>query len=482
MKRNTLIILLVILTLVLTVPAALADMPTGGTSGIQVVNLDTSTATVTAVYYAEDGTSYTLDPQELANQGDSYTYYAEPTSADTFAGSAILSADKQIAAIANTGFSSNSAGAAYGGSNTGSTTVLLPLVTKAFGGQTTAIGVQNTDTASQVTAQVTYTPQTGDAVTVDYVLQPGASQIIDLATVTELADNWIGSASIAPADGTTPLVGSAMIYTSNFVYAYSGFTSTGTEWYLPLIRSGFAGALTGVQVVNAGATEVSVDIAYSGAIYDGYTLIDSSYTCTVNAVLPASSSITFYNLNSFNFDTVLGASSASVTEGECFDNGHTSFESTGGVFLGSAKITTNGNVAVVVNDVLGTTSSGAYNGATPAEAATSIISPLARVQFFGITSGTQVQNICTDAVTTQATYQTSSLSQNTTAPTLDPVEIAAGGSYTFFISDSTYAGWLGSLTVAVTGTNGSTTDCLVGITNDAPSSGDASVFNTFAMP
>lgn len=482
MKRNTLMILLVVLVLALTIPGALAQtFPTGGISGIQVVNLDSSSAVVTAAYYAQDGTQYTLQDQTLANQGDTYTYYSEPADASTFSGAAILSADKQIAAVANTAFG-NGAGGAYGGSNTGATTVLLPLVTKAYAGGSTAIGVQNTDTANSITAEITFSAQdaTKYSGTKTYTLPPGASQIIDLGLDADFEDSWIGSASVSPQDGSTPVVGSALVYTNNYVYAYSGFTATGTEWFLPLARAGFANLSTGIQVVNAGATDVSTTINYTGQIWPDYNAANATdYTCTVTATLPASGSITFYNAPTWPIASVLGASDGQITGGDCQTQNHATFSATGGMFLGSATITTNGEVAVVVNDADASgTTSGAYNGFLASDAAASIISPLARVAFANFTTGTQVQNICGTDVTVSTTYSTSSLSQNTTAPTLADQVIATGSSYTFYVAPGgDNDGWLGSLTAST-----SDGDCLVGITNDAIGGGDSSVFNTFAMP
>jgi len=478
MKNKTLLVLLIIAALLITVPTALAQGPTGGVSGIQVVNIDTSSATLSAVYYAEDGTPYTLADQTLAGQGDSYTYYAEPASASTFSGAAIVSSDKNIAAIVNTAFSSNGAGAAYDGFSAGATNVLLPLVTKNFAGGTTMFGVQNTDTANDITVNVTYTPQDGTkyAGTKTYDVKAGASVIIDLASDADLVE-WIGSASIAPADGSTPVVASAMIYTANYVYAYSGFTSTGTEWYAPLIRSEFAGLSTGVQVVNATATATAVTIEYTGAIYDAnFAVTVPSYTCSVSATLPGNSSITFYNAGAWPLNNVLGATDGAIVGGDCQTNGDATFGDAG-LFLGSAKITSAGDVAVVVNDANASgTSSGAYSAFQTADASGDIASPLARVAFAGLTSGTQVQNICATDVTVNGTYQTSPLSQNNTAPTVGPQTIPAGGSYTFYVNpDANTSGWLGSLGVTTTGGN-----CLVGITNDAPV-GDASVFNTVAI-
>jgi len=493
MKRNTLIILLVVLVLALTIPAALAQGPTfpsQGVTGVQAVNLDTSAVQIQATYYATDGTPYTLIPVDLANQGDSHTYYAEPGGDDsttqgtpaTFSGAAILSADKQIAAIANTFFGSNNASGAYGGSNSGSTSVTLPLVLGNYYGQTSAIGIQNTDTANDVNVTVTFSPQGGASFTQQHTIKAGASKILDMGLdTTSFPELWIGSATVTPDDGTTPLVASAMIYTNNFVYAYTGFTNTGTEWFLPLIRSDYAGLSTGVQVVSVGTANTVVTINYAGATYNSsYQVTNSNYTCTVEATLTGGSSITFYNAGSWGLADVIGATDGAITGGTCATDGDLSF-GVAGWFLGSATITTDGGqVAVMVNDANSAgTSSGAYNGFLASEAAASVISPLARVNLYGITSGTQIQNICGNSVEISSVYKTGNGSQNPTAPTVANQTLASLASYTYYIpTGGANDGWLGSLTVSTT--DGSS--CLVGITNDAPAGGDASVFNTFAMP
>jgi hypothetical protein len=349
-------------------------------------------------------------------------------------------------------------------------------------GQTSAIGIQNTDTANDVNVTVTFRPQGGTPFTQQHTIKAGASKIIDMGLdPTTFPDLWIGSATVTPDNGTTPLVASAMIYTSNFVYAYTGFTNTGTEWFLPLIRSEYAGLSTGVQVVSVGTANTLVTINYAGATYNSsYQLLDGNYTCTVTATLDAGSSITFYNAGNWGLADVIGASgSGAITGGTCATSGHLSFDDAGW-FLGSATITTDGgDVAVMVNDANAAgTSSGAYNGFLATDAAASIISPLARVNFYGITSGTQVQNICSNSVTVSSVYKTGNGSLTQTAPTVADQTLDSLASYTYYIpTGGTYDGWLGSLTVTTADGN-----CLVGITNDAPGSGDASVFNTFAMP
>jgi len=398
MKR-TFVVLVVILVLALSVPSALAQgpsFPPGGVSGVQVVNVGTGTATVGAVYYAEDGTKYTLPNQTLDNPGDSFTYFKQPADVDSFSGAAILSSDQEIVAIANTAFGSRGT-AAYGSASQGATSVLLPLALNNFFGQSTTIGVQNTDTQNSINVDVTYTPQGGSPTTQSHSIQPGASRIIHLAN-EGLADGFIGSATIAPQDGTTPIVASAMIYTQNYVYAYSGFTQTGTEYFLPLVRSAFAGTTTGIQVVDASNSNTQIQIAYTGFIDANSNFTQDSgeaYTCEVQATIAAGSSVTAFNGQNSAFTNVLGAvsGSTSVIGGTCQSQGHANFAAAGGPFLGAAKVTGDSAIAVVVNDAAGSTSSGAYNGYLASEASNSVVSPLARSGFAGLTTGTQVQNI-----------------------------------------------------------------------------------------
>lgn len=473
--------------------SAIPGAPEGGTTGVQVVNIGSSAANVQAVYYAEDGTQYTLPSQTLDNFGSSYTYFAEPSNEQSFSGAGILSSDQAIAAVVNTAFSSNK-GAAYEGS-AGSTEVLLPLVVRGFADVVSIIGIQNTDTTASVQVEVEFVPQGASSFTKNYTVQAGASQIIDLAQETGFnSDEWIGLAIVRPVDGSTPVAASVMNYSANFVYSYTGASETSDTNYLPLIRSGFAGNLTGISVVDANTAndgDTTITVEYSGAIYaadnqTGAPIIED-YTCTVQATLPDNESIVFYNSGATDFTTIFGGSdSATVTGGTCQTNNHANFDATGGLFLGSAKVTatgTNAAIASIVNDQSTSgISSGAYTGFLSSQAGSRVVSPLARNNFAGTTSGTQIQNISTNEVTIVATYATSSLSNNTSAPPSKQVTLAPGQSTTFFLpidwgSGSSETGWLGSVSVNVASGNGQ----IVGITNDSPA-GDASLFSTILAP
>lgn len=463
--------------------SALPSKPQGGTSGVQIVNLANDAATVQAVYYAENGQKFTLPPQKLDNFGSSYTYYAEPKNEQSFSGAGILSSNKSIAAIVNAVFADKK-GAAYEGS-AASTRVLLPLIVRGYAGVVSIIGIQNTNESAATKIQIEFVPQDGSSFTKEYTVQAGASKIVDLADMTDFnSEEWLGMAIVKPADGSTKVVASVMNYSEKYVYSYAGTSETSDTNYLPLIRSGFAGNLTGISVVDANTAndgDSTITVEYSGKIYVNGT--PSDYTCTVQAVLPDNKSIVFYNSGSTNFTKIFGGSgSATVTAGTCKTSNHANFDAAGGVFLGSAKVTaagTNVAIASVVNDQsLSGNSSGAYTGFLPSQAGSKVVSPLARNGFAGTTSGTQIQNISTSEITVEATYSTNTLSGNSSTPPSKQVTLASGQSTTFYLPQDWGAGsgetnWLGSVSVNVSQGNGQ----IVGITNDAPT-GDASLFST----
>ena len=121
-KKFTLLILILIVLIMAIFSSAIVfgqgessvQLP-NSVVGIQAVNLSSTSATVRAIYYAEDGTQYTLVDQILAEQGDNYTYYNQPTtSGGSFEGAVMLLSEANIAALANTVFADGSA-AAYSG-------------------------------------------------------------------------------------------------------------------------------------------------------------------------------------------------------------------------------------------------------------------------------------------------------------------------------------------------------------------------------
>ena len=463
---------------------AQAPWPTDpGNSGVQVVNITTSSGTVQALYIAEDGTQYTLPSQTLGG-GESYTWYAEPSSATSFRGAVQLSSDVQIAAIAKTEWPAGGAkgAAAYSGQDAGATTVVLPLLVIEHYGTTSAFSVQNTDLTNAIDVDLEFTPQGGTAINKTMHIEAGASTTWDMAFDSDFVDpqptsnwGWLGSVKIT---SSTPVVAAAHTThgASGFVYAYDGFSDlTQTKAYAPLVRHNFANLTTGIQVVDASGAGGTVQVVYTGfADANGNYVQDAGeeYTYTDSTALPAGSSVTFYQGSPY-----FNASSTTMPE----------------KFLGSAEITVSGAgaaIAVVTNDqsdpsYAGKQTSSAYSGFFDYQGSAALVTPLARNGFAHFTTGIQVLNIGGDSVNVNIAYTTSALSGNSTTPPAIPARaLGAGKSTTYYLpadwgSAAAHLGWLGSAEVTATGSGDVK---VVAITNDqdvATGAGDTAIFNNF---
>ena len=99
--NKKLLILVAAIALALLIPGAVMAQSPGGlsyTSGVQVVNLDSSTATIGLTYYNQDGSVAATAADTIAGNS-SKTYF--PIQAPTgFNGSLVVSSDKPITAIA----------------------------------------------------------------------------------------------------------------------------------------------------------------------------------------------------------------------------------------------------------------------------------------------------------------------------------------------------------------------------------------------
>jgi len=475
-KLSVLLSLLICLVIVVPVTAQTKSWPeAAGTSGVQVVNMDTGDANVMPTYVAEDGTVYAL-PSQVLGMGASYTWYAEPSSVATFRGAVMLSSDAPVAAIAKTEWATGGdlGAAAYSGKSAGALSVSLPLLVVEHYDTSSAVTVQNTDMDNAITVEIVFTPSGGTPFSRNMNIAAGASTTMDLAFDADFVDpapasnaGWVGSAVVSST--SVPIV--AAVHTTSqagqFVYAYDGFIAMDQMVaYAPLVRRAFFGFTTGIQVANVTGTAGTVTVEYSGEIWNADNT-KTPYTYTDTTSLPANDSVTFYQGSPY------------------FNNASQSMPDR---FLGSAKITVSAGaaIAVVVNDqnVAAGGASSAYSGFFAGEGSNMLVSPLARNAFASFTTGIQVQNVGSDEVSISIAYTTSPLSSNTATPPSGAARVLApGGSTTFYLpldwGDSvTENAWLGSAEVSATGTGEVS---IVAITNDqdtvVPVIGDTAIFN-----
>jgi len=457
-------------------PAAVALGQVGQgpfSSGIQIVNLGTSPATVTVIYYNPDGStateqtgpipaeqSVTFFPLGPAAQVSGWTGSDVPSG---FNGSVVISANQPVTAVSNLAAADFSYLDSYNGFSGGATSVTMPIIQRNNAGFSTWFAVQNAGT-SAASVSVSYTPGlSGSSATEGPVsIAPGASSIFNQSTNTALGDTFVGSATITSDRPVVLIVNQEQAAAgAKNISSYPGLTSTGAAptVQLPLIQGANAGFLTGVGVTNVGTAETTVTVSFGTNLVSG-GCTPGNYTQTLAA----------------------GAGFTKITQGGFGDQSFPGFDNC--TYVGSATITTSPeqNVVAVVNQLGGRFLS-SYAGFTASEATATVIAPLVQSNNGGFSSAFQLQNIgTTDATGVTVSYSANSQTQggnlcSTPAP-VTGITVPAGGSVTIqqssvFGTDFLSAGFTGCTYVGSATVNGPANSQLVAIVNQLGGSGDA---------
>lgn len=245
------------------------------TSGIQIVNLGTGTATVTVTYYNGDGTiateqtgpipanqSVTFFPLGNANQVSGWTGNPVPSG---FNGSVVISANQPVTAVSNLASADFTYLDSYNGFSAGSTTVTMPIIQRNNAGFSTWFAVQNAGT-SNATVNVSYTAGNAgtDATEAARTVAPGASTIYNQSGNNALGATFVGSATVTSDQPVVVVVNQEQANpASKNISSYPGLTTTdtGSEVELPLIQANNGGFLTGIGITAETATTVTVDFS-----------------------------------------------------------------------------------------------------------------------------------------------------------------------------------------------------------------------------
>lgn len=424
--KKFLIVLVAIAALMLTASLAAAQdgLPGAGwNSGQQIQNIDTSSGSIMFTAYDKDGNASACGSAKTLDPGESYTYLTDIdcTVAAGFIGSAVVSADVDIAAVVNV--NNKGVGAASGQYRGTSgldvaTTLSFPLIKSDHVGRTTTFFIQN---ASDLTNDITvvFTVNGVDYTeTYDDVPANAMVVVVPSAVGVPTGNNNIGGLTVT---GTQPLAGASLEHVtaasvSQNLQASKAFTPSeyDTTVYCPLLRNAYGSKLTttGLQVQNvttASTFNITVNYAYVGG---------GSKTVTVNNVGPGESA---------NF-----LQSVDLPAGT----------------LASATITAGGNIAAIVNDKATATDPQRVTtyACFGASSATSKINlPLVKEDFGGSvvnTTGIQVQNVGLSATTVTLVYNPDGGSAVTLSHT-DTIQ--PGSSKTFYrVANGGTAGLTGS--------------------------------------
>jgi hypothetical protein len=352
------------------------------TTGIQIVNLESTTATITLNYY--DSATGNLvatvpaagDPAQTIAGNSSKTYYPLIGVSAGFNGSMVISSDKQIAAISNLITPDYLYGAATTSFNAGSQTFNLPLVMCNNNGFNTFFNVQNAG-SNDAHITINYTPGSdGVSGSEPATIKPGAAKTFDqsvgsstvnCSTLAGPSGKFIGSATIS---SDVNIVASVMQLntTTSFrvMMGYNGIASGSTIINAPLIMANNNGFYTGIQIQNTGADPTTVTISYSPNTAGSFT--PTNDTCSLAA----------------NESCTRIQNSGQWT----------------GKYIGAATITNSAGqpLVAIVNQVseggggVGPFGS-SYEGFAPTSATSSVIAPLIMSNNSGFYTGIQVQNV-----------------------------------------------------------------------------------------
>ncbi|MFI0607403.1 MAG: hypothetical protein ACH37Z_05825 [Anaerolineae bacterium] len=371
----------------------LAGIQGAGGSGIQIQNLDASQdAQIVADFYNQKGSAaVTINRPNVAAGSAANIYLPTETSLTNGAYAAIISADRQIAAIARTDWSTSGGAAIYSNVIPGNE-ISVPLAAKGYSGQTTLASIQNTDTGQQATVTVEFF-KAGSAtalVSTQKNIGPGTSVTVDLgkdAAFSSVPAGTLGALVVKSAN--IPVGVQAFMDIENItkaVYAYEGVPAeqAAATLYAPLFRNDFYGT-SGISVVNPGTSPVQVTVTYvASAGIPGLGCTGQTVHGGKAFTIDAKSSAVFYQGNIAALPT--GASGLAP---KC---------------VGAAKIeATGGNILAIVNDAdLGKTAnspgagtSAAYNAFSAAAGAKKVALPLFRNKHtnLDLSTGIQAMNI-----------------------------------------------------------------------------------------
>jgi hypothetical protein len=428
MKKLGLALVVALLVAVFLVPAASAQSITW-TSGFQVQNLSSSTASIVVSYYNQNGSKNISDVSDTIAGMSSKTYF--PIAANPgFNGSVVISSDQPVVAIANTLGNSPQYAASTESFAEGSTSIKLPLIMKGNSGYYTWFNVQNAG-SSPASVTVQYVPgSSGNAYTAPAVtVQPGAAATFNQRDLANIGAKFVGSAVVT---SNQPIVATVMQVGETYrnMMGYNGFTAGSTTVSLPLVMANNSGYYTGIQVQNVGSASTQCTIDYGTNIGGSYNPPNEQATLSPN--------------QSATFIQAAGSWGSNK-------------------YIGSATITCGQQAVAIVNQVklIGVAVGTAYNGFDSSAATNKVSAPLVMANNNGYYTGIQVMNVGTSAATITVDYGTNTA--GTYNPPNETATIQPGDSYNSIQNAGAWTGqkYIGSMTV----TGGSSSDKIVMIVN-----------------
>lgn len=391
MKQASIIFLVLCLSLVSVgqVFAATTTVPGGPySSAMNIQNLGTAAATVTISYYNSLGQLENSSSHSIAIDDVLFVYVPNVVGLDSGEYSVVISSSEPVAAVSN--FSDADSGASFSGFTEGSTSWFIPSTYDDYYGYFSEIYAQNVSgSALNITLSI-YAPGSSTPVYSNTKSSVPANASVNWGQsgLTELLDDIAYSAKVT---ATGNIVAMANIFgsgaTAQQLYSYNGFPAGGKTFYTPAIYKNYYGWNAAIGIQNVSTTAANVTVTYSNGTFKDYVIQPSSATqiYVPNEALP---------------------------DGEF-----------------SAKITSDQDVAVMVNMSNSYNRAATYNGVKTATANVSV--PNVMKRYYNYSSSVTCQNLGTVATTMTINYANQP-GATKTSPSINP-----GSSWLIYLPNET---------------------------------------------
>jgi hypothetical protein len=334
-KQITISILILLAILFAGVTPAFAQLGQSDVSSFTIQNVDTSTATVTVMFYNDAGTLFTptvlnqgkTNPFTLA-PGESWEIYvpAIPTAQLPYGRySVVIESDVRVATIANLlGQGTVNFNGSYSGFSESASTFYLPGVVFNYYGWYSLISAQNVgSSAANITVNITCADGTTGTLSATGV-QPFASHHFVLKTDTPTgftaATKCNGSAVITSANPIVVTDNQSVPAVGN-TQSYSGVISGSPTVYAPALYNKYYGWDGSLNIQKIGAGNTTVTATYSDGGTSTCNLTDAVPGCLMYmpVVHPVTGKFAATITNSANLDLMVIANAANGKQAQTYN-------------------------------------------------------------------------------------------------------------------------------------------------------------------
>lgn len=441
MWKSVIVRICMIVSLAVSIPSLVASAQ-GGTwvTGLNIQNISSDQeASIRVDFFDTTGGSVAfLERTGILPGGGTSIYLPSESTIPYGTFSGVVASDQPVAAVVNNVNRDLRAGDSYMGTADAdlSQLVYAPLVFRNRNGYSSTIYLQNAHTVAQViTVSLFPNGASTPAVTKTYTVEANASAIADLSSAdySAFGESVFGAATVEGALGPVAAVvtyfrdkgtGPAAMVSGQ----YRGMASDNadTELYAPMIYKRHNSWDSGISVVNTTDASSQVTVTLTASEQSAW----AGTTVELTQVIDGREGGNFYLPD------------------------YAEIPSPG--FYGSAKITSEQPVLVIVNSVNYDTVQGAvgscYGAVTATEATSTIAGPLVFRAHADTDTGINIQNIGTGATTATMVFHRSGSTEEWSFS----IDVPAGGAGTFYLP---------ALMPTTTGVYGSAT---VSATNDSP--------------